>query len=307
MSYKEAILGSYLYVRTDELGSGKVSQIKQRLTYIPRGADGPGLPVKLYEERPGLIGLPLYDSHLAPEVQAIATRDLRTTGTAIQFQFKSQLREGQKPVVGQFEHALTHSMTGFLLEARPGFGKTVVLLKFMHILGCTTLIVVPRSNLIKQWVDRIGQHTSLRSRDIGVINGDTRIWRGKKVVVGLVHTLALDRLPKEFKTMFGAVFFDEVDHSVPPQTFGPVVPLCPARIRVGCSAEMKRFDGMEVVFEKHLGQVKILGKAQADEVMQPKALIVEFERGSGNLWSGLSSCSGEACCCLCLLRTRPGT
>lgn len=289
MLYNEAILGSYLYVRASELGEARIASLRERLTFVPRGTDAAGKPVALFEERNGLFGLPLYDSHLSPSLQAIATRDLRTTGTTFQFDFKPELREGQKPVISTLEKWLKEGATGFLLEAEPGFGKTVVLLKIMQLLGCTTLVVVPRSNLIKQWVERITEHTSLKRSEIGVVNGPQAVWRGKKVVVGLVHTLALDRLPKEFKTMFGAAFFDEVDHSVPPQTFGPVVTLCPVKYRVGCSAEMKRFDGRHVVFEKHIGQVRLQGVAHEDEVMQPKVLAVEFDRNSGKVYSGLSS------------------
>lgn len=289
MPYKEAILGSYLYIRTDELGEKRIERLRERLTFIPRGADGPGEPICLFDERVGLFGVPLYDSHLAPDVQALATKDLRTTGTTFQFMFKPELRAGQVPVVDQIQLALTKGMTGIILHADPAFGKTVVLLRVMHILGCTTLVVVPRSNLVNQWVERTVEHTTIKRSEIGIVNGPHVSWRGKKMVIGLVHTLALNRLPKEFKLMFGAVFFDEVDHSVPPHTFGPVVTMCPARVRIGCSAELDRYDGMHVVFEKHIGQVTIRGEAQENETMKAKLLLVEFEKSSGKVFSRLSS------------------
>jgi len=167
--------------------------------------------------------------------------------------------------------------------------NTVTVLKMLQWIGRTALILVPRSNLVKQWIERALQHTNLKRNEIGYVVGNKWNWRNKKLVVGLVHSLALDRIGKEFRKSFGVLVADEVDHSVPPATFAPVINLFPTKYRIGASAEMKRFDGMHAVFEKHFGQVRLVGVAGEDEVMIPKVVSVEFRRNEERLYAGLGT------------------
>lgn len=159
--------------------------------------------------------------------------------------------------------------------------NTVCLLSMLSILRRTALIVVPRSNLIKQWTDRAIEHTSLTAQDIGWVEGGKGSWRGKKLVIGLVHSLALDRMDDDFRTYFGVTVFDEVDRSVPPATFAPVVAMMPTKYRIGASATIHRPDGLHVIFEKHVGQYLLRG-IDANR-MKPKILMVAFKKTSGHV------------------------
>lgn len=281
--YQEVALGTHLYIRKTELGHAKIRELRDELTLIPRGSEGPGDPVYLYDERTEWFGIPLYHLTRPPTEWGRKVHDLRSEGKPAKFQFKSKLRPGQEPVIAAFETWLQAGATGFLLEAKPGFGKTVTLLKMIQLIGRTALIVVPRSNLVQQWIDRAKEHTTLQQSEIGYVNGQDILWRGKKLVVGLVHSLALDRLGDDFKKYFGVVAPDEVDHSIPPSTFAPVLSLFPAKYRIGASAEMKRFDGLEVIFHKHIGQVHLRGVACDDETMMPKAVIVRYPADAGKV------------------------
>lgn len=287
--YQEVALGTHLYIRKTELGHRKLRELRDELTLIPRGADGPGDPVYLYDERTEWFGIPLYHLTRPPSEWGRKVHDLRMLGNPITFEFKSILRPGQEPVIAKFESWVQSGATGFLLEAKPGFGKTVAVLKMLQLLGRTALIVVPRSNLVQQWIDRAVEHTTLRRDQIGFVNGKEISWKGKKLVVGLVHSLALDRLGEEFKKYFGVLVADEVDHSVPPATFAPVITLIPTKYRIGASAEMKRFDGMCAVFHKHMAQVHLRGVAGENEIMLPKAIIVAFPGDGGKVPSHLGA------------------
>jgi superfamily II DNA or RNA helicase len=295
--YQEVALGTHLYIRKTELGSRKVRELREELTLIPRGSEGPGDPVYLYDERTEWFGIPLYHLTRPPTEWGRKVHDLRSDGRPIKFEFKSTLRPGQEPVINAFETWLQAGATGFLLEAKPGFGKTVTVLKMLQMLGRTALIIVPRSNLVGQWIERIvgdsakgiKAHTSLKRNEVGWVNGSDINWRGKKLVVGLVHSLALDRLGDEFRKYFGVVVPDEVDHSIPPSTFAPVLSLFPAKYRIGASAEMKRFDGLEVIFHKHIGQVHLKGVAGENETMTPKAVIVNYPLDVGKVPGNLGA------------------
>jgi len=287
--FEEMTIGVFAYVREAELGPKRVDALAQELTVIPHGADGTGEPVLLFDRRNGWFGVPW--NHFPMQLSRLAKKvvDLRVEGRPVAFKFKSKLRPGQVPLIDVFAERLHAGWTAFLLEAVPGFGKTVAVLKMLETIGRTALIVVPRSNLVNQWIDRIVEHTTITRNEIGYVVGNKWTWRGKKIVVGLVHSLALNRLGTEFRKNFGVLVSDEVDHSVPPATFAPVINLFPVKYRIGMSAEMKRFDGMHVVFEKHFGSIRLCGVAAENEVMLPSAVVVQFDQMEDKLYARLSS------------------
>jgi superfamily II DNA or RNA helicase len=224
----------------------------------------------------GWFGFPIHYHHRAV---AKKVRDLRVIGSPIQMKFLSTFREGQGELMAGFLRAKRQGGTGFIMNAPPGFGKTVMVIAMLAELRTTALVVVPRSNLVDQWRERIVQHSDVSLDEIGVASDGKVDWRGKKIVVGLVHTLALDRFGTDFKKYFGCLVFDEVDRSVPPQTFAPVVGMFPAKHRIGVSATLRRQDGMEVIFESHLGE-HFLRSADIGR-MRPKVLVHFFEKHSG--------------------------
>lgn len=162
--------------------------------------------------------------------------------------------------------------------------NTTVAIRMLSILGQRTLVVVPRSNLVKQWRERLLQFSNLKPDEIGWVEGGKGEWRDKKVVVGLVHSLVLDRYGADFRKAFGCIVFDEVDRSVPPATFSTVAALYPARYRIAMSATLKRQDGMEVVFYKHVGQVLLNGMDEGR--MKPKILMHFYSQTSGYVHAG---------------------
>lgn len=162
--------------------------------------------------------------------------------------------------------------------------NTVCILRMLQEIGRTALIVVPKKDLVQQWTDRIVEHTNIPRKKIGIASAGKVRYGGCKVVVGLVHTLALDRAGANFRKYFGAVVYDEVDRSMPPATFAPVVNLFPCVYRIGASAVMERQDGLETIFEKHLEQVRLRGRDTGR--MKPKVLIHKFSGDSGAIWKG---------------------
>jgi superfamily II DNA or RNA helicase len=289
VQFKQVALASHLYLPLKEMSRGYREDLCYDLTVTPKfGEDRQ--PVLLYDEsKAGWLGVPLYHFSLPPTKMAKEVRDIRVKGRPARFKFTSTLRPGQVPVMEEFARHLKAGKTGFILEADPGFGKTVMLLNMMEMIGLATLIIVPRSNLVRQWKERILEHTDIKRSEIGWVNGPQVLWRGKKVVVALVHSIALDRLGRDFKTYFGCVIPDEVDRSIPPATFAPVLSMFPAMYRIGATATVERQDGMDVVFKKHLGQVHLHGEAEPGETMKPTVVLHEYDRSSGKVPSHLGS------------------
>jgi superfamily II DNA or RNA helicase len=155
----------------------------------------------------------------------------------------------------------------------------------LAILKRSALIVVPRSNLVDQWVERIAEHTDYPVNRIGVINGDIVKWEGYPITVALVHSIAARMTDNHsFHESFGVAVFDEVDRSVPPSTFSPILGLLPAKFRIGASATVKRKDGLHLISDSHIAQVKLKGRDVGR--MTPKILIVRYSKSSGGLYMG---------------------
>lgn len=271
--YSKVINGSYLYLPKDEIVD--IGKAKKKLTVRSKfGSD----PIPLFVDGITWFGVPRYFFHprslVAGEID-----DRRECGDSTAMVFTKELWEGQERIVDQFRNSLRRGHTGFLLEGAPGSGKTVQALAMMSILGRTSLVVVPRSNLINQWIDRIVSFTNLPRSAIGKAEGGKVSAKGKKVVIGLVHTLALDRFGDDFRNMFGCVVFDEVDRSVPPETFAPVVGMFPAKYRIGMSATLDRADGLHTIFEQHIGETYL--KCRVKERMKPRVIMRKFDGSSG--------------------------
>lgn len=140
-------------------------------------------------------------------------------------------------------------------------------------LGRKTLVIVPRVELVSQWAERLLQYTDLRREDIGLAQQDVCDFRGKKVVIGMVHSLSKDKYTEEFKNAFGLVVWDEV-HVVGAQTFSATINMFPAKYRIGMSATLSRKDGLESVYNLAIGQVRLSGKGTV--LVQPMVFLREF-------------------------------
>lgn len=278
MSYSKGVLGSLLFLPAKEIED--IEGLRSELTVTPKFGEGES--IELFRETSAWFGVPLFHY---PNLTGIKELDDRRITSKIEFLFRGKLRPEQKNLMDKIYDAVVHSgKSNFIIKAKPGFGKTVLAIGILGMLRQRTLVVVPRSNLIRQWKDRLLKFSDLKSSDIGWVEGGRGEWRGKKVVIGLVHSLVLNRYGDLFRRNFGLVVFDEVDRSVPPQTFAPAISMIPAKYRIGMSATTKRSDGMEVIFEKHLGEVYLEG---ADEGrMKPRVLIHHFVPSSGYVHAG---------------------
>jgi len=211
--------------------------------------------------------------------------DNRIIGDGIKFKFISSFWQGQKDIVDAFQWRYGEGKTGFIIEAKTGSGKSCIAMAILAKIGKRSLVVVPRSNLVNQWKDKLLEHTDLKLKDIGIINGPKVDWQGKKIVVGLVHSLAVDRFGVDFRDNFGVVVFDEAHSSVPPATFSPVVTMFRPKIRIAMSATLQRPDGMDVVFRKHIGEVYLT--ANITKRFPAIVLLHNYHRSSGYLPTGM--------------------
>jgi superfamily II DNA or RNA helicase len=91
----------------------------------------------------------------------------------------------------------------------------------------------------------------------------------------MIHSLAKDKYPEEFKKYFGAVIWDEV-HVVGAETFSKTISLFPSYYRFGMSATLDRKDGMQDVFKLSVAQVKLAPK-KLNTLVAPKVFLRAFK------------------------------
>ena len=154
-------------------------------------------------------------------------------------------------------------------------GKTVVAAKLMSIFERTTLVLVHKEFLMDQWTERLKAFLGLSSEDIGYVQQDRCQYEGKKVVLAMVQSLMeRDRYPEGFYAWPGLVISDECHRMAAPQ-FQLAIPQFPAKYRVGLTATPRRSDGLQPIFEWHIG--KVIAKMQGGTEVTPKIYQVPFK------------------------------
>jgi hypothetical protein len=197
------------------------------------------------------------------------------------------LRDAQKELVDAFMESLAqHAPYGGIVSMPTGGGKSIIGMEIISKLNMPTLIIVPRAVLIQQWKDRILEHTNLTENDIGLVRQSECNYKGKKIVIGLIHSLAQREYAQAFYDYFGVVLTDEV-HVCGAETFATVAPKFDAPVRVGLSATVERKDGMANCFLWHIGPVV----AKTTELkVRPKVVQVRYfnpaSSHTGLFWNG---------------------
>lgn len=247
------IVDTHAWIPTSSLREGQLERLQDRLT-LQRTSHRPGEsppPVLLYAERFGAIGLPrAYFERFQREEHVVADRTSLGVAWGSDIVFHGDLFDVQRAALGAVtEHLGTHF--GCLLEAAPGFGKTVSACAIMAALRRRAMVVVHKEFLANQWTRQLRKF--LPKARIGRIQGDVCDTEAD-VVVAMVHTLVNREWSEDFLRQFGVFIGDEVHRSAA-ETWTPVTCVVPARYRVGLSATFRRKDGCERVFFDHIGPV----------------------------------------------------
>lgn len=276
--FPEAEDWNFFIVRKSYFTEQELIKLRNNLIAISKYDDNKRFA--MYNEDSNFFYLPRY--YFKNRNQLVGNWIDRTDkGNKLKFTSNIKLWDYQKTAIEEFKKHIADGKTGIFLGAAPGSGKTQMGIEMMKILGRTTLIVVPKKDLIHQWIERIVSATDIKREDIGICQNGKIEWEGKSIVVGLVHTIVkyIDVTP--FKTNFGVVIFDEVDSSVPPKTFAPAAVMFTSKYRICMTASKTRADGLHIIFQNHLVEVEI--NCSSSNTMAPEALEIEYTKSSGKL------------------------
>ena len=169
--------------------------------------------------------------------------------TPIDVPFAGSVRDAQRPAIDAFMQS-KHRCG--LLELPCGFGKTVIALHLVSLLKVKTLIIVHKTFLMDQWVERIGEF--LPAARVGRIQGGTIDIADKDIVIGMLQSLSMKEYSHSTFAGFGLTIVDETHHIAADVFSGALFKIVTPHM-LGLSATMERKDGRTKVFKLFLGEV----------------------------------------------------
>ena len=171
--------------------------------------------------------------------------------------FAGEMREYQNVIVDKYIHQVTKPENagmggGGLLDVDPGKGKTVMALNIIARLRMKTLVIVHKSFLLNQWIERIQQF--LPAARVGMIQGQIVDIDDKDIVIGMLQSLSMKEYPKDMFDTFGLSVYDECHH-MSAEVFCRCMMKIVTKYTLGLSGTMVRKDGLTKVFKHFLGDV----------------------------------------------------
>lgn len=209
------------------------------------------------ENFPQHIGLPrgcldavrqlLHDNDIRCEL-----RDERFGGQALGVHFAGSLRPDQEVAVAAM---LAHD-TGVLC-APTAFGKTVAAAAVIALRDVNTLVIVHRTELLKQWQERLQAFLSEERGSVGIVG---TIGGGKSKPTGRIDIAVMQSLHRQGQTSeqverYGQVIVDECHH-VSAISFEAILKRTRAKFVLGLTATPIRRDGRQPIIFMQCGPTR---------------------------------------------------
>ncbi len=179
----------------------------------------------------------------------VQSQDERVPGMPIPVQFQGTLRDDQLSAV----NAMLPHDTGVLC-APTAFGKTVVAAAMIARRGVSTLVLVHRTELMRQWQERLQAFLGADRDVVGVIGG------GKSRPTGRIDIAVMQSLSRRGEVdpiveTYGQVIVDECHH-VGAVSFDAILRSAKARYVLGLTATPIRRDGQQPIIFMQCGPTR---------------------------------------------------
>jgi superfamily II DNA or RNA helicase len=221
-------------------------------------------PFPIFQEGNAKLLLPKYYGleYLGEPSEIKTTIDSLFVGDNEKYEFNGTLRDYQEPIIEKAKERFFNNdgslrpYGGGVITIPPGKGKTCLGLYLSYLFRklsnrkINTLIVVHKTFLVNQWIERIRQY--LPDAKIGIIQQDKIDIEGKDIVIGMLQSICLKNYDEDIFERFSFVIFDEVHH-LGAKVFSNALLKIQAPFTLGLSATPTREDKLEKVFYWHLG------------------------------------------------------
>jgi len=176
-------------------------------------------------------------------------RDERFKGEALAAGFAGELRADQEKAVAQM---LRHD-TGVLC-APAAFGKTVMAAAIIAHRGVNTLVLVHRTELLKQWRERLRTFLTIGKDVIGSIGGGKRKPTGQ-IDIAVMQSLSRKGEISDLVEGYGQIIVDECHH-VSAFSFEAILKRARAKYVLGLTATPIRRDGQQPIIFMQCGPIR---------------------------------------------------
>ncbi len=176
-------------------------------------------------------------------------QDERYEGQPVEVSFAGTLRDDQEAAVA----AMLRHDTGVLC-APTAFGKTVAAAAMIGRRGVNTLVLVHRTELLKQWQERLQSFLGVGKGVVGTIGGGKAKPTGK-IDIAVIQSLSRRGVVNPLVENYGHVIIDECHH-VGAVSFDAVLKRVKAKYVLGLTATPIRRDGQQPIVFMQCGPTR---------------------------------------------------
>ncbi len=176
-------------------------------------------------------------------------RDERFPGRPLEVEFLGELRPDQQTAL---EAMLAHA--DGVLSAPTAFGKTVTAAAIIARRGVNTLILVHRTELLKQWQERLQAFLGADKGVIGTIGGGKSKPTGK-IDIAVMQSFSRQGEVNPLVEDYGQVIVDECHH-IGAVSFEAILKRTKARYVLGLTATPIRRDGQQPIIFMQCGPIR---------------------------------------------------
>ena len=176
-------------------------------------------------------------------------QDERFSGEAIDVGFVGTLRLDQEVAVA----AMLRHDAGILC-APTAFGKTVAAAAMIARRGVNTLVLVHRTELLKQWHERLQSFLGTSKAVVGTIGGGKTTPTGK-IDIAVMQSLSHRGEVNVLVENYGHVIVDECHH-IGAVSFDAILKRTRAKYVLGLTATPIRRDGQQPILFMHCGPIR---------------------------------------------------
>lgn len=180
---------------------------------------------------------------------SVDLRDERYSGESIEVDFIGTLRTAQEAAVGAM---LAHDAG--VLCAPTAFGKTVTAAAIIARRRVNTLVLVHRTELLRQWQERLATFLGAGTGLIGVIGGG-KVKPTGKIDIAVMQSLSRQGEVDPVVGNYGQVIVDECHH-VGAASFDAILGRAKAKYVLGLTATPIRRDGQQPIIFMQCGPIR---------------------------------------------------
>ena len=176
--------------------------------------------------------------------------DERYVGLPLDLAFAGTLRPDQELAVA----AMLHHDAGVLC-APTAFGKTVTAAAMIARRGVNTLVLVHRTELLKQWQERLQSFLGVGKGVVGTIGGGGKEKPRGKIDIAVMQSLSRQGQVNPLVENYGHVIVDECHH-VGAASFDAILKQAKAKYVLGLTATPIRRDGQQPIIFMQCGPTR---------------------------------------------------